>query len=491
MNNLNTDINLFNYGAPSATMSAQEPATACEQGAPCQINKKLSALSLSVAKNIKPYIKIPFGVSKNDLKLSNLKLQNQKEWLKNQIYKINKETGEVKTLLDVSMSANLSPKYYAELNNRVNTIADFAFNKGLKSSFLTITLNGCFRDALKGDFSRFTPKDRSLLSDDFKYKMMFNPYSIGIKDLIDLLNYQWNIFIKRIHTKFKGIEKYYIRAFEPHKNDGVPHIHALISYPKYAHEFIYKTFKDVFYAPQNLKVNYLSKEQIKNGEINGFQWTLSNPTGYVLKYINKSFINFDKNDKLDPNSAWYIKYKVRKFISSRHQIPLWIYRKINFFFSDFYNLCTLKDNPDWVCEWSYDKQYFRLSNIQTTETILYENGIMKHTIKDYIIHIYQKETKEQNPTPYKITDKLTIKAKKEHKFIKPQNLPINRMKDYTLITYYKNLDTFNSNLQHLAYVENELIKRDLGFIVGTKEIHNLNKPVVESFIERNKRYYDF
>lgn len=53
MNNLNTDINLFNYGAPSATMSAQEPATACEQWAPCQINKKLSALSLSVAKNIK------------------------------------------------------------------------------------------------------------------------------------------------------------------------------------------------------------------------------------------------------------------------------------------------------------------------------------------------------------------------------------------------------------------------------------------------------
>lgn len=55
MNNLNTDINLFN-----------------------QINKKLSALSLSVAKNIKPYIKIPFGVSKNDLKISNLKIQNQK-----------------------------------------------------------------------------------------------------------------------------------------------------------------------------------------------------------------------------------------------------------------------------------------------------------------------------------------------------------------------------------------------------------------------------
>ncbi|PPB59915.1 hypothetical protein CDQ70_00060 [Campylobacter hyointestinalis subsp. hyointestinalis] len=99
MNNLNTDINLFNYGAPSATMSAQEPATACEQGAPCQFNKKLSALSLSVAKNIKPYVKIPFGISKKDLELSNLRLQKQKEWLKNRIYKINKETGEVKTLL--------------------------------------------------------------------------------------------------------------------------------------------------------------------------------------------------------------------------------------------------------------------------------------------------------------------------------------------------------------------------------------------------------
>ncbi|EAI4415146.1 replication endonuclease [Campylobacter fetus] len=434
---------------------------------------------------------MPFGISKNDLIFSNLKLQKQKDWLKKQIYKIDEKTGEIKTLLDCSMSANLSPKYYAELNNRVNTIQDFSFNKGLKSSFLTITLNGCFRDALNGDFSRFKPKDRSLLSYDFKYKIMFSPYSIGIKDLIDLLNYQWNIFVKRIHTKFKGLEKYYIRAFEPHKSDGVPHIHALLSYPEYAHEYIYKTFKDIFYAPQNLKVNYLTKEQIKNGEINGFQWTLSNPTGYVLKYINKSFINFDKNDKLDPNSAWYIKYKVRKFLSSRHHIPLWIYRKINFFFKDFYNLCTLRDNPDWICEWSYKEQYFRLENIETSETIFFENGVIKHTIKGHIIHFYEKEIKKQNPTPYKIFDNPIIRTKKEYKFINLKNLPVSRMKDYTLITYYKNLDTFNANLQHLAYVENLLIKRGLSFIVGTKKLHNLNNLFDDDFIERNKRKYDF
>ncbi|WP_082858173.1 replication endonuclease [Campylobacter iguaniorum] len=458
------------------------------------MNKKVLPLSLSVRKNVKEYVKIPFGISNKDLKFANLKLENQKKWLKNQIYKIDEKTGEIKTLLDCSMSANLSSKYYAELNNRVNTIQDFVFNKGLKSSFLTITLNGCFRDALRGDFSRFKAKDRSLLSPNFSYKMMFNPYDIGIKDLIDLLNYQWNIFIMRIHRKYKGLEKYYIRAFEPHKSDGVPHIHALISYPEYAHDFIFRTFKDVFYAPQNLKVNYLSKEQIKNGEINGFQWTLSNPTGYVLKYINKSFINFDKNDKLDPNSAWYIKYKVRKFISSRHQIPLWIYRKINFFYRDFYNLCSLKSLEDWHCEWNYQDKYFKIQNLDTTETILYENGVLKHTIKDHIIHIYQKETQENNYNkPFKILDKPTIKAKKEYKFVKVDELPISRMKNYTLINYYKSLDTFNTNIQKLAYIENELNKRDFSFVTGEKSKHNINDIVAltDNFVSRGLRYYDF
>ena len=152
-----------------------------------------------------------------------------------------------------------------------------------------------------------------------------------------------------------------------------------------------QAYKDIFNAPQNLKSTYLSKEQVKNGEINGFQWSINNPAGYVLKYINKSFINCLENKELNHQQAWYIKYKVRRFTTSRHQIPLWIYRKINFFKKDFYNLCLLKDHSDWFCEWDYSSQYFRLSNIKTTELINYENGVLEYSIQDKIIHRYEKK----------------------------------------------------------------------------------------------------
>lgn len=229
--NIAASTALYERGAKNEPYANKEAA--------CQINKKVLPLS--------------FGISEADLKRANAKLQSQRLWLKSQIYKVDDESGEVKTLLDCSYSANFSSRYYAELNNRVNTINDFSFNQGLQSSFLTITLNGCFRDALMGDFNRFKAKDRDLLSEEFKYKMKNCPNDINIKDLINLLNYQWNLFIVRIHRKYKNLTKYYIRSFEPHKKDGVPHIHALISYPQYAHEYILKAFKDIFYAPQNLR----------------------------------------------------------------------------------------------------------------------------------------------------------------------------------------------------------------------------------------------
>lgn len=87
------------------------------KAAACQVNKKVLPLS--------------FGISEADLKRANAKLQSQRLWLKSQIYKVDDESGEVKTLLDCSYSANFSSRYYAELNNRVNTINDFSFNQGL------------------------------------------------------------------------------------------------------------------------------------------------------------------------------------------------------------------------------------------------------------------------------------------------------------------------------------------------------------------------
>ena len=349
----------YNFGAASASVSGRRLAPPANKAAPCQFNKKMPPLP-------KNHHLMSYGVSDDDLKEAKNKLALQSKWLESQEY-ISDVTGELRTFLDFTMSANHSKKYYAEVWNRTNTISDFMLNHNHRIAFLTITLNGCFRKALKGDYSRFKIQDEKKLSPEFFEKKLKNE-PCCIKDLVCLLNYQWHAFFKRILAYLKGSKYFYIRAFEPHK-DGVPHIHALISYPKEIHEKVLQAYKDIFNAPQNLKSTYLSKEQVKNGEINGFQWSINNPAGYVLKYINKSFINCLENKELNHQQAWYIKYKVRRFTTSRHQIPLWIYRKINFFKKDFYNLCLLKDHSDWFCEWDYSSQYFRLSNIKTTELI--------------------------------------------------------------------------------------------------------------------------
>ena len=431
-------------GAALALSSGRYEVAGAKSAAPCQINKKLSVFHSN--NEI-----INFGISKIDIKNANLKVERQRKWLENQNFI--SQFGQIKSLLDCSLSANISPKYYAELNNRVNTIQDFCFNENLKTSFLTITLNGCFRDALLGDFSRFKLQDKRLLPYYLAEKLSNNE-AFTIKDLVNLLNHLWFVFVKRIHTKYKNFKKYYIRAFEPHKKDGVPHIHALLSYPEFAHDYILKTFKNIFYAPQNLKTNYLSKEQVLNGEINGFQWTLNNPSGYILKYINKSFVNFNKSKNLNAISSWYVKHKVRRFISSRHQIPLWIYRKINFFFKDFYNLCTIKNNADWICEWDIKKQYFRLENVFNDELIHYENGIFKHSIKGVVLHEYQKALYSS------LSKKVKITFKKEKLDFKLKPLLIkfpNRLKNYDLMQYYISLG--KQNTPHFALVENEIYKR--------------------------------
>ncbi|EJI3902140.1 hypothetical protein ND216_001746, partial [Campylobacter jejuni] len=187
-----------------------------------------------------------------------------------------------------------------------------------------------------------------------------------------------------------GINKYYIRCFEPHKKDGVPHIHALLYIPRYAFDYIFKTYKDIFNAPQNLKQgNKLTQEQVLNGEINGFQWSLNNPTGYIMKYIYKTFINFNKRQDLDFLSAWYVKYKVRRFLSSKMPVPLWIYKKVNFFKKDLYHLCKLIDNPDYLIEWSFEKDYFIF--FSDDEEIEYNQGYLTYKYKGRLLYEYKKE----------------------------------------------------------------------------------------------------
>ena len=411
--------------------------------------------------------------------------------------------GEIKTLLDCSMSANLSRKYYAEVANRVNTFGSFAIDYSQRPVFLTITLNGCFRGALAGDYSKFRDKDMRFLPTEVKYKAK-NGVALTISDLCAALNHQWRVFFRRFTAKF-NVEYSYIRCFEPHKKDGVPHIHALLFVPGHTIDFLRRIYKDIFYAPQNLRVNAISREQIANGETNGFQTSINNPAGYVMKYIQKTFINFDQTEELDDLAAWYVKHKVRRFLTSRSNVPLWVYRKINFIatMQDFYHLNNFKNDDNNVLEWDKASDYIYINIPERKEVIIYDNGRLEHYACDRLINSYDRKKPPQKSTSQSIKPeldawvdawyvregrKIKFEAMKNRKEFKKPPL---WMKNYELYNYYSKLDKANCNIQHLAYVENIMLDRGLNSFTKRNTKHDLNNPDLEDFIERGLREYQF
>ena len=391
-----------------------------------------------------------YGIDKLDLLQCQDKLNEQKEYLLSQGY-VN-SLGECKTLLDCSMSANFSKKYYAEISNRVNTLSSFSLLFQQVPVFLTITLNGCFRNAMHGDYSKFKPIDYKYLPDEVKYKAKNNA-CLTIPDLVAILNYQWHSFIKRYNSKFKGVERSYIRCFEPHKKDGVPHIHALFYVPSHTLEYMKKIYTDLFNAPQNLKTNAITPEQERNGEMNGFQTSINNPSGYVMKYIQKTFINLNETEELDELSAWYVKHKVRRFLSSRSKVPLWVYRKINFISSmrDFYHLNDFKYDDENILEWDYLSKYIYIYLPRRDEKIIYDNGRLEHYIAGRLMNSYDKGNPPKNidksyrldgkcPKSIDLTFERCAKEAERFRFINALKngeikKPVTRMRDYELYNY--------------------------------------------------------
>jgi len=428
-----------------------------------------------------------FGINDKDLEFYNRRLEIQKTFLANNTFVSN--SGQFKSYLDISYSANFSRKYYAEVANRINSLYQINQNLDNVPIFLTITLNGCFRDALKGDFSRFQSKDIKSLPYDLKYKYD-NNIAFNIKDLVYLLNHLFTSFMFRnVFRKIKsfGYEVSYIRVFEPHKKDGVPHIHALLFIPELFKLEVLNTYKKVFYAPQNLRTDKITYIQKLNAEINGFQWSLNNAVGYVMKYIQKTFIDFQKEDKLSYLSCWYVKYKVRRFITSRSLVPLWVYRKVFYLEKDLYYLTEqFRDKENVIFEWDFEKQYIFVKNFKTNFTLLYENGFYEYKYKDKIIYSNtKKQNKQEKFKSMRFFQKPTLKSKIKQKSslisveiidkdnnkklfyldnnneLKKIIKPISKMKNYELYNYYKKLDIENVDLKHFALVKNECINRKL------------------------------
>jgi hypothetical protein len=414
-----------------------------------------------------------YGIHQYDIDYANEKLTKQKDFLENN--SILTSNGTVKSLMECSYSANISKRYYAELTNRVNTINSINFNLDNEAHFLTITLDGFYRDLLQGDYSRLGDTIPKRLPYIQKRKIELKQ-ALTIKDLVQILTHHWKGFISSAvfrDIKKAGYKHSYIRVFEPHKKDGVPHIHALLYFPAHYKSRMMKSFFKYFPAPQNAR-------KIDNGQYQGFQWDLHNASGYVMKYLQKTFMDIKEDKELDELQTWYIVHKIRRVTISHTLIPAWVYRKIFFLDSDWHFLTEAKLNS--FCEWSAEKDYFIIQTpVKTYEyykgqyTIYYSSRLGIRRLKQF------GEIKEDKE---KITYKVKLSYKKKQKpidiivedidgnreeyfyndhLIKKSSMtkPINTYSDQSLYEYFNFLDIETVNLHHYGVVRNEMIDRGL------------------------------
>ena len=240
-----------------------------------------------------------YGISKLDLLAVKHKIKRQKDFLQFS-YVRNNITNQVIPLNQCIISSNHNPdRYYAEIQNRVNTLEREALQNNLTPVFLTLTLPSEFhrKKIVKG-------------------KLLNNPKFNGTtpKESVKILT---KMFSKLRHDRslkeLSKSERMYYRVNEPHK-DGTPHTHILLFIPKERIERV----KSAFYRLYNRKSNK-------------FEDNIRSATSYIMKYINKTLPMSKEQKTLDDEllNAWYIKNRINRFCSSRSTAPMYLYRLLH------------------------------------------------------------------------------------------------------------------------------------------------------------------
>ena len=282
---------------------------------------------------------VNYGLSKNQLNYAEEKIKKQNDFLENTYYQDN-ISGTIKQLKDFVVTANHNPsRYYALVQNRVNSIMKIANERNLSPVFMTLTLPSRYHK-MKQD------KNRNLISNP-KYDNITTPKEAN-KILTEKFKQLRNdrSFRKDNVDKNKRI---YIRVNEPHK-DGTPHSHILLFVPSASIPKIVKAFQRLF--PQ--KTNKIETDII-------------NPVGYMMKYVLKLLPKSkDKNISINDKylNAWYSCHNILRFSTSRTLIPLYVYK----FIYEAYNLyeATALYNP---CDIYKPNQFFDIFQDINTKKI--------------------------------------------------------------------------------------------------------------------------
>jgi len=241
-----------------------------------------------------------YGLTESDFDFVSLKLKIQKEFLNSHyLFDTTKKTKIFLSEVIISSNHNAN-RYYAQVQNRVNTLNKVAKKMNLVPLFLTLTLP-----------SRFHPQKQKSKYDK---TLIDNPKFDGTSTR-QASKYLTKMFKKlRDDRAYRGGKKIYFRVVEPHK-DGTPHTHILLFVKKNRVEKMI----DAFHRLYPSKTNKIETD-IKSG------------ASYIMKYINKTLPlskqkNLSQSDKY--LNAWYAKNRIVRFSSSRTLAPLKIYKLLH------------------------------------------------------------------------------------------------------------------------------------------------------------------
>ena len=389
-----------------------------------------------------------YGIDNEDIEFIEEKLDKQKAFLQN----FNMDFGDSSiNMLNNTYSANLNPKkYFAEINNRVNSLFNYAKDNGLKPVFVTLTAP-----------SKYHKKDN------------YGNYIANPNDTAKALTQIWNKFTNlQVFQRMKKDLNHglvYFRVYEPHKS-GVPHLHAMLFIPSTYILPVKKKFKEYF----------SSNKWGANKKAIDFRYTWYKQSGgavaYIMKYITKTFKD-ENSQKIEHAIYWYVKHKIRRFLSSRTLAPLTVYRKIRYYFkeqyeNDFKTVTKMLKNGTITREFNNTMicyKYFNPDTGEVDEVYLWSKNaelILNQRLENPHATFKLKYQKKEINKPL-IADvnefERYVYSDNKNKFVKLAVIP-SKLSDYNLGKYYRILNDMNINdldLAHYQIVKNEMIKRDL------------------------------
>ena len=395
-----------------------------------------------------------YGISETDKIFLKTKLENQKKFLDSNFFMIN---GEYVPYSNFYFSSwHNSNRYIAELNNRVASLNDYALKQDLKPIFAVFTLPSEYHQqkliTLKSGRKKLVYNKKYI--NDEKHSV-----SAGASKLQALVR---KIIGSRCFRGIASDKRCYITTKEPHL-DGTCHLNFLVFVPKEQFSDCVRVIKDNF-----LDTHSRVETDIKNA------------TSYVMKYIFKTLDDLRQNpdlDNLTDISYWYLKHKIRRFTMSKTFVSLEIYRKLN----GRVDLISLTKN--------YNKGLVTVLLDPETKKplqIFDEFGDLWHKIKvskDETTIRHQNVSSEIKSFGNSLKQRQILKLCDELFKSDEKPKPVSRMKDYELVNYYQSLGG-DVNAQHLAYVENIMLDRELDNFTHYHKKHDLNAPDIDSFVDR-------